>query len=129
MDWSLVICAFVIGFNLGGCFDTEISPQTEQIRLSNKVNELEIENKRLKELEKSFSVGGCNDAKKEQIRLSKLVNELWIKNKELEKQLSVCCVVKKDKNDSVKEESMRQQDSPKINVATGDEKSSVKEGF
>lgn len=62
-------------------------------------------------------------------RLLKTVQELEIKNKELEKQLSVCCVVKKDKNDSVKEESMRQQDSPKINVATGDEKSSVKEGF
>ena len=62
-------------------------------------------------------------------KLLKTVQELEIKNKELEKQLSVCCVVKKDENDSVKEESMRQQDSPKINVATVDEKSSVKEGF
>ena len=62
-------------------------------------------------------------------KLSKTVQELEIKNKELEKQLSVCCVVKKEENDSVKEESMRQQDSPKINVATVDEKSSVKEVF
>ena len=62
-------------------------------------------------------------------KLLKTVQELEIKNKELEKQLSVCCVVKKDENDSVKEESMSQQDSPKINVAAVDEKSSVKEGF
>lgn len=67
--------------------------------------------------------------KESEDRLSKVVQELEIKNKELEKQLSVCCVVKKDENDSVKEESMSQQDSPKINVATVDEKSSVKEGF